>query len=219
MTEHTTQKKILWREPEFSIIVLLIFHIIGVIGIKYNIVPGFVMLTPLNLLLSVGLVIWHDGNAKDNIIKFGIPAFLIGYFAEMIGVQTGMIFGEYAYGPVLGPQIKGTPLMIGVNWLMLSMCAGSLVNNFFGNLNIILKTIIASLALVLLDLYIEPVAIAYDFWSWGGAPVPLQNYVGWFFVGLPILFVYFKLMTVSGNKVAQSLFFIQLAFFMLLQPN
>jgi uncharacterized membrane protein len=38
----------------------------------------------------------------------------------------------------------------------------------------------AALLMVALDVLIEPVAVALDFWQWENAVIPIQNFVMWF---------------------------------------
>ena len=67
--------------------------------------------------------------------------------------------------------------------------------------------------MVVYDIVLEPAAIALDMWSWGG-PVPMQNYIAWFFISFfLILFAERTGMVQKENKVAGPLFFIQMSFF------
>jgi putative membrane protein len=43
-----------------------------------------------------------------------------GFFIEAIGVNTGLIFGNYVYKTTLGWKFLETPLIIGVNWILLT---------------------------------------------------------------------------------------------------
>ena len=47
--------------------------------------------------------------------------FLIGMFSEFIGVNYGVIFGEYIYGNNLGFKLFGVPFLIGLNWVILTV--------------------------------------------------------------------------------------------------
>jgi len=113
------------RATQIALAVLIIFHIVGLVGFSLPATqPLFQRLVPFNLLLSIGILgyfhqIWNR--------KFGIFClliFLAGYSVEVAGVNTGLIFGEYAYDFALGPKLWSTPPMIGVNWLMLVYSLG-----------------------------------------------------------------------------------------------
>lgn len=171
-----------FSKVNISIILLFIFHLVGVVGLSLSFRELFLALTPFNLLLSLGLYIWANDDFSADFFKLCAVLFAIGYFVEVIGVNTGILFGEYTYGEALGFKVLNTPLIIGVNWILLSFSIFS-VSNFF------LKKkwptiLLASVLMVLMDVLIEPVAISLDFWSWAAVDIPLQNYVMWFIVSL-----------------------------------
>lgn len=196
---------------------LIVFYTVGVIGILGDFEERFVLFTPFNLLLSIGLVYWTHPSDYRPLWKLAGICFITGLGIEIIGVQSGLIFGNYQYGPVLGPKLLGTPLMIGVNWAMLVYGAGATINQLVPNKNNWLKAILGAILMTLLDVLIEPVAMELNFWSWENSIVPLQNYIAWFFVALPLLGAYFQLVGKTTNKVAILLFIIQFLFFGILQ--
>ena len=171
-----------FSKVNISIILLFIFHLVGAVGLSLSFRELFLALTPFNLLLSLGLYIWANDDFSADFFKLCAVLFAIGFFVEVIGVNTGILFGEYTYGEALGFKVLNTPLMIGVNWILLSISIFS-VSNFF------LKKkwttiLLASVLMVLMDVLIEPVAISLDFWNWAAVDIPLQNYVMWFLVSL-----------------------------------
>lgn len=197
--------------------VLVVVYIVGIIGIKGNFDERFVLLTPINLLLSLALVFWTHPTKYISLWKLAFLCFTTGVLVEIAGVQTGLVFGDYQYGEVLGPKIWETPWMIGINWTMLVYCAGSTVNRLVPSLNIWIKAMLGAMLMTLLDLLIEPVAMELNFWNWQNNIIPLQNYFAWFFVALPLLVAYFKLLGKTTNKVAILLFILQFIFFGILQ--
>lgn len=165
-----------------SIVILFIFHVVGVIGLSSDYQDLFLRLTPLNLLLSLGLFIWANNDFSIQFYKVMAILFALGFLVEVIGVSTGVLFGEYTYGATLGFKLFETPLMIGVNWILLSLASFGLSSFFLKKqLPIIL---LSSLLMVLMDVLIEPIAISLDFWTWALGDIPLQNYIMWFFVSL-----------------------------------
>lgn len=220
MPEQTTTlnaNKALWQSAAArSIAVLTILYIVGLFGILLPLHADFILLTPLNLLVSMGLVLWHHGDWSRGTAYYLLVAYLVGFSAELLGIQTGLLFGDYAYGPVLGPKVWGTPLMIGVNWMMLGYCAGVVSNALLPGRTFWWRGLLAALLMVGLDVIIEPVAMAYDFWDWEGSTVPFSNYLGWFLVALPLelLFAYWH--KALRNKVGVALFLLQTLFFLTL---
>ena len=171
-----------FSKVNISIVILFILHFVGVVGLSSDYQDLFLRLTPLNLLLSFCLFIWANNDFSIQFYKVMIILFSLGFLVEVVGVSTGVLFGEYTYGATLGFKLFETPLMIGVNWILLSLASFG-VSSFFlkKQLHIIL---LSSSLMVLMDVLIEPIAISLDFWTWALVDIPLQNYVMWFFVSL-----------------------------------
>jgi putative membrane protein len=171
-----------YSKVNISIVILFIFHVVGVVGLSSDYQDLFLRLTPLNLLLSLGLFIWANNDFSVQFYKVVAILFALGFLVEVIGVSTGVLFGEYTYGATLGFKLFETPLMIGVNWILLSLASFG-ISSFFlkKQLPIIL---LSSLLMVLMDVLIEPIAISLDFWTWALGDIPLQNYFMWFLVSL-----------------------------------
>ncbi|NEQ48701.1 MAG: carotenoid biosynthesis protein [Leptolyngbya sp. SIO3F4] len=199
------------KRNDYFVIVLFVLHAVGVAGLVSEYRSWFQLLTPANLLISLGILLWaHRGkNTVFWITAAGI--FAAGFLLEVMGVNTGFPFGTYSYGPTLGWKLWDTPLMIGVNWLMLIIACGSAANRV--PLPWYIKVLVGAGLMVLLDFMIEPVAIALDFWSWEGDTIPFRNYVSWFVASVILLWAYFRLPFGKTNKVGGSLYIIQFVFF------
>lgn len=197
-----------------AILVLAILYLVGILGILLPLHPDFILLTPANLLVSTLIMLWYHAPGWDSRISiFIVITYTVGFFAELIGVQTGMIFGHYSYGQVLGPKIMDTPLMIGVNWVLLTYAAGIIIKNLFPGLSPLGKALFAALAMVGLDLLIEPMAVKYGMWSWQDGVIPLKNYAGWMGVAFPLQYLFARWLGDTLNKVAMPLFILQILFF------
>jgi putative membrane protein len=130
---------------------------------------------------------------------------------EIIGVKTGYLFGDYYYGANLGSKFMGVPFVIGCNWAILSISSGNLIHKL--KTSIYLKTLLASLLMVLLDFMIEPIAMELDYWQWKNGEIPVYNYICWFVLSLPLSFLYFKLKLSEQNKLTNGLYLILVVFF------
>ncbi len=192
--------------------IIVIFHLVGLIGLSLPVIrPYFQLLTPFHLLLSTLLLLVFHQSWNRSFWIFAAAAFLIGFWAEVIGVHTGLIFGQYRYGPVLGIQLFDVPLIIGINWFLLVYICGEIfvkriVNDWFA-------AVFGAATMVLMDFLIEPVAVALEFWSWKGNVVPLSNYLGWFVVALIIQMIYRKLPFEKSNPLASFLLLSLIIFF------
>ncbi len=202
------------QSTNFSIFIILLFHVSGFIGMQTSYRQWFIDLTPLNLLVSVAMLLRHELKNKPSVFIFATLIFLGGYFVEVVGVNTGLIFGKYTYGPVLGLKLAETPLLIGVNWLILVFCIGLLLNPY--SIPNVFKALIGALVMTTIDYIIEPVAIQFNFWTWNLGTIPLQNYVAWYIFSFLFLFIFYQFNFTKSNKVAPWLLVTQVIFFLLL---
>jgi uncharacterized membrane protein len=188
-------------------------YLTGIIGLQ---IPAFAtyfsLLTPLNLLASLALLLWFHTDWRPSFVAFIALAIFTGYGIEVLGVKTGLIFGQYEYGPGLGPRLWGVPPVIGLNWLILSYCCGSVCDRL--PYSTAIKVVAAASLMTGLDFFIEPVAVTLDFWTWYGRPVPLQNYVGWWVVSAGLFTVWFWLPFRRYNRLAGWLLALQFLFFL-----
>ena len=116
-------QKELFNKQNISIATIWIFHISGIIGIIYSNSSWFIKATPLNLALSFLLVLINTKISKKTVFLFFL-CFTVGMLAEIIGVNKGLIFGEYSYGDALGIKVFGVPILIGINWCILVFITG-----------------------------------------------------------------------------------------------
>ena len=204
-----------WKSFEWLALLIVSMHLFGFGFMLWEPTSAlFVSLTPLTLLVSLGVMLYFH---QDRTNLFFISCFLVwlgGFLVELAGVQTGVIFGQYAYGEVLGIKIWDTPLIIGVNWLLLIYAVAALMAHKTWALW--QKALIIGTGMTLLDVLIEPFAIRFGLWHWFGAPVPLQNYIAWLITGSTIGAVFLALNPRMQTKnrmatvvlVAQTLFFL-----------
>ena len=193
---------------------MIIWYTVGIIGFSIKPVrPAFQILTPLGMIVAAfSLMFFHEPKNLKSWLVFG--SIVIGTFlAEMIGVNTQLLFGHYEYGPALGFLIWGTPWVIGLNWLALIYCVSSVAkpirNKWYFPL-------IGAAALVAFDWIIEPVAIATGMWSWTGGSVPLKNYIDWFLISTFFLFLIRILKIEMNNRVASVILCMLFIFFVVL---
>jgi putative membrane protein len=202
-------------QNKYLIAILIIFHMVGLVGIM---LPNFkdliLSLSFLNLLLAFVVILLGEDESKPILMKFLLVAFVIGLTVELIGVHTGLLFGDYKYGLNLGPKLWDVPLVIGINWGVLTVTAASATHSL--KLPHTLKIILNAFILVIFDFVMEPVAMKSDFWSWNNNSIPFFNYVCWFFIAVILQLIYFAMRKRNSNKVFNALFFIQFIFFIIL---
>jgi putative membrane protein len=200
------------KKALFLIAIVVIFYSVGMIGTHIpNYRNSFFELSYFNLLLSFGILLASRVNMNKKFIGFLIFSFLIGMSVEWIGVHTGLLFGNYKYGENLGLKLFEVPLVIGLNWSMLTVITASFVDRIKSTM--IIKIVSSAALMTLFDVLMEPVAITSDFWHWKG-DIPLYNYVCWFIVSLVLQAVYFRNQLAESNKVHDVLLFSMTIFFL-----
>jgi putative membrane protein len=216
-----------------ALFIALLFHICGLIGILFTPYKDwFIKNTYINLLLMAALIMLTHPKKNKKFFLFFIAAFIIGFAAEVFGVNTGLLFGSYGYGDILGIKLFNVPLIIGINWFIIIYCAGMLTQSYE---NFMLKRINAKgiiinkrmmitsfimdacFLAVLFDWVMEPVAQKLGYWQWENSKIPQYNYVSWIIVSAVLLAVFRKLNQDKRNIFAVHLFIIQLLFFLVLR--
>ena len=196
-------------------VLFIIYYLVGLAGLT---LPAsrqlFITLMPLSLLMSFGIMLWYHQSWKPLHVVAIVVIALAGYLVEVVGVLTGEVFGEYSYGRALGFKLFETPLMIGVNWIMLVYGFHALLEGLRWPWP--LKVLSGAALMVVYDVIMEPVAISLDMWSWGGGSIPLQNYVAWFIISVVFLSVMQLTKVKTGNQVAVFLVAVQTGFFLAL---
>ncbi|MBC2845907.1 carotenoid biosynthesis protein [Winogradskyella flava] len=183
---------------KLSIFIIWLFTISGIFGVLSTYEGWFLSLTPLSLLLSFLMILWHMEKFKPKILyALSIPFFL-GFITEALGVKYGLIFGDYAYGENLGSKIFGVPLMICINWTLLTVATADVARSF--TKNFILASAIGALLMTGLDFILEVSAPRFDFWEFENGIVPLKNYIGWFVTAF-LAHLGYQSFKIATNKV------------------
>ena len=174
----------------------------------------FILITPYTLVMVAAAIFLHHKEWNTKTVFVLVSIFILSIIVEIIGVATGEVFGEYAYGKGLGVKIADVPVIIGLNWVFLVYASNSIISKYTAkNIAIIIG---AALLMVLYDILLEKVAPLMDMWLFSKNDPPTSNYVVWFLLALFFNWAiqYFKINT--QNRPARWLFFIQFVFFVLI---
>ncbi|MGI4862434.1 MAG: carotenoid biosynthesis protein [Janthinobacterium lividum] len=194
---------------------VLLFHITGFVGLAFSQDKAFYLTyTPLTLLLTAGLLGAFQPERNWAFWLFVMQVFLIGFTAEFLGVHTGQIFGSYAYGATLGPKYVEVPWLIGLNWVVITYCAGMLTS--YLPMPLVLRVLVGAALMVGFDLCLEPVASRYDFWHWTGNIIPLRNFRDWFLLSVVLQFIFIRSSFTKRNPLVPLVYLVQLLFFFIL---
>ena len=210
-------------------VLAIVMHLAGALGILYWRRDWFLMLTPFNLLVMFFLLIWTLPEKNKTIYWFFILAFSLGVGSEMIGVKTGLFFGQYQYGKIMGFSFNGVPMLIGIYWFIIVYACGMLalkILDIFSNSAMRMGAftkwsagffiIGGALLATSFDYIMEPAATKLGFWSWENDSIPLLNYLSWFLVSICMLF-FSRSVKLKHHSFAVNLLLIQAFFFLLLR--
>ncbi len=185
-------------------------------GAILHIYPGsralMVSLTAIVLFILMFLAFLPEVLHKN--IRLMTGAFGIAIFTlmiEIIGHETGIVFGEYEYGKILGLAVFGVPILIGLLWSAIIIASTTVTTRIISNAWI--SSCLAGLCAVGFDCILEPVAIKLGYWDWEGVGVPFQNYLAWFVITF-ISSIVLRRLDVEPKSLQFEKFFISLTLFM-----
>ena len=205
-----TQKRKPLRGTLF-IYALYIIHFSALMGMYLGYIQWFLSKT-WAILFLIFLVLWDSLPQKSIKTSWPIPAvFFIGFIAEWLGVKFGFLFGDYSYGANLGMKLDDVPIIMGINWVILSLASRGIIQRFFKVP--VMKILVSSVLMVSLDILIEPLAPQLDYWSFDTMVAPLSNYIGWLIYSILIQSL-LELVQFKGHfKISLHILIIQLLFF------
>ncbi|MBN2146125.1 MAG: carotenoid biosynthesis protein [Anaerolineales bacterium] len=196
---------------------LLIITVISVILIVLNVLLD--MRIPFTVSFLIGyvgallvFVVWHAWLTKGwrrSLLMLSL-SFVIAFTAEALGVNFGLVFGNYHYTPLLGVQLFGVPLLAALAWepiVYAAFCMTDILSPLVAGLpkiarvrsSMIWLAAAGALATTAWDMMIDPIAVSQGWWVWEeGGPyvpyvangVPIQNFLGWLGVAFVINLLY-----------------------------
>lgn len=175
--------------------------------------PLMAVLTPYFLLATgvAALLLAIPTERRAAYLTWVVLSCLVTFALEALGVATGMVFGAYHYGGVLGSHVLGVPPVIGFNWVMVVLAFIGLLCRLPGGR--VWGPLVAAAAATGFDWIMEPVAIGLGYWTWEERDVPLQNYAAWFLIALALSAAYALLGLRSRRDTPAILAGAQLVFF------
>jgi len=209
----------------------IVIHVAGAIGILMG-EEWFVRMTPVNLIVMLLFALWTEEGTTRNLLTFFATAWTVGMASEIVGTHTGILFGDYAYGPVLGPGILGVPLLIGCNWFLILRTSSGVAARLAAALkptggadattaaptSTWTTPLMGALLATFFDWVMEPVAVRLGYWTWlADGSMSALNYLTWFGVAWLLLTLSARLRLSDANPFPARLYLVQLVFFLLLR--
>lgn len=174
----------------------------------------FISITSLSLFFTIALVLLFQRDWRIKTVIWFAFIVLSSFLIEMLGVESGELFGQYRYERGLAPMINGTPLIIGFNWLFLVYASNNIVRIFDSRAWV--RILSGSLLMIFYDLILEWVAPYMAMWHFQLGYPPFQNFLVWFLAALLYHTGFEVLKIKSDNLPARFLFGIQILFFVLI---
>lgn len=188
------------------------------VGLLLFIIPYtrkfFFSITSFSLLFVMACVFSYHKKWNLKTILFFVFIAVSSFLLEVLGVNTGNVFGTYTYDISLGIKVCNTPLLIGLNWVFLVYASQSIIFSFTSNY--VLRILGGTLLMLGYDIILELAAPSMQMWHFNSSYPPLDNFIVWFLAAIfyHTLMVVFKIST--KNKSAAALFWIQIVFFALI---
>ncbi len=187
--------------------------LLAVTVVALQIVYPLVAQGPARDRLTVVIVVCFAGASLSHALVWRGAAFALALFAttalgglaiEVVGVSTGVPFGEYRYLDSLGAKALGVPLVIALAWTMMAYPA-YVVSEVIGG-GTVRAALVGGWALASWDLFLDPQMVQAGHWEWSAtgpalAGIPLTNHVAWFAVATLMMLI-LRAAAPSGSAVA-----------------
>ena len=166
--------------------------------------PGGVSAKTFFMLFFSLFHAWYRIGWRRTLVFFAITA-AVSWGYEQVGVETGLIYGNYHYTDYLGQKIGHVPVIIPLAWFMMIYPSYIIANLIFSKKPFMQKTTIPKIILLSLlsavimtawDMVIDPYLSGptVNAWVWeDGGPyfgIPIHNFLGWIVTTFTIYTIY-----------------------------
>ena len=188
-----------------------LFGVFGILVIDFDL---FLSLSPISLIFTFLIVVCSNIEVSYKSFATIIIIFFLSIISEIIGVNYGILFGSYYYGDNLGYSMYGVPLVIGLNWVVLTVSCGNIASYFFEK-NKYLSIFFGSLLMLILDVIMEQVSGNIDFWYFNDDNL-IFNYITWFILGAFNQYFYQSLNYTKNLVISVNVYLSFIVFFLIL---
>ncbi|MTH53301.1 carotenoid biosynthesis protein [Bacillus mangrovi] len=185
-------------------IFFLIWYGCGVILLSFDLLPAWLEWANVVFLIvagTLGGVYFHHTYGPRTGFILSAAVVLLSIFIEFLGVEYGIMFGDYYYTSDFGPQLLGVPIAIGFAWLMVMAGSHAIMKAIWPGAPLLLFSTAGALLAVMIDLILDPVAYKVKaYWVWTADSfyynIPFSNFAGWFITA----FILHLLIGTAGKK-------------------
>ncbi len=168
--------KALQQIKKYSVHIVLILYFVAIVAQFTQFKTHVMQLSSINLLICFALLVIQYEFSNKLVLNI-IALSLLGWLIECVGVNTGLLFGNYTYGNGLGIKIASTSLVMGLVWCGLILALNDITSNLADSKW--QQAFLTAALMVFLDLFIEQIASSLDFWHWKDEIIPIQNFIMW----------------------------------------
>ncbi|WP_342527002.1 carotenoid biosynthesis protein [Chryseomicrobium sp. FSL W7-1435] len=176
-----------WKDRAHQL--FLFWFAVGVVLVGFDLLPPWLeWANTVFLVLAgvMGIFYFFALFSPKKAVTITLVIYLFSSFMEYLGSAYGILFGEYDYTDRFGAKIFDIPFTIGFAWLLVMSTTHAIAMRITQRPGIA-TVVLGSLAAVVMDLIIDPVAFkANEYWIWveGGLyyDIPWTNFMGWFVV-------------------------------------
>lgn len=166
-------------------------------------IPGGVGIKTIFMLIFSLFHAWYVIGWKKTLVFFAITA-VVSWGYEQVGVETGLIYGNYHYTEYLGYKMGHVPIIIPLAWFMMIYPSYIIANMIFSKprlhqnkiSQIIVLSLLSAVVMTAWDFVVDPYLSGptVNAWVWekGGAyfGIPIHNFFGWILTTFSIYLIY-----------------------------
>lgn len=160
----------------------LVFVILNALKVNFILIS---MIENIGIIVGTFYILYYIIiNKKDKWInsKFILFTYIFCFILCKVNLITGIPLGRLEYGAVLIPKFIGVPLILPLTFLGAIILSTAIAQRleFYDKLNNFLKSVSVGIFLLIIDIFLEPIASKLGFWSWQTKILPVENYIVWF---------------------------------------
>jgi uncharacterized membrane protein len=155
---------------------------------------------------------FYELGARRTLLYVALSS-VIGFLGEVLGANTGVPFGKYSYGDLLGAKVLGVSVVVPLLWFVITFIAFSIVvqgaaRSTGRGTYILQAAALTAFGATSWDILVDPMfsSPSYGYWTWAPnqgptlSGVPLTNFVGWF-VLVFLMVACFLYLLPKGDKI------------------
>jgi|GEM_PF-2690536 len=165
----------------FSIYARILLALLGGMMLLHAFLNPHCVLWPLQgfWLAQLALLLLFLPAFNGDLFRFLLLVFFGSIAVEFIAQDTAKLYGALRYGETLGFRVKGVPLLIAVQALLLNWCALDIAGRT--RANVYVQALLGAALVAGIWALMEPLS-AYGLWEWESGAATLKRYLACFVI-------------------------------------